>query len=247
MPDFLPDVPADAVRAALTRAPGNEIASGKFDSPESTAALTANAFGRFLGQPALLPALPAAPMSRPEAVDLTAEMHFPWRGGRHPWLSATITTPTTLVGIEARRYDPFRPAKANRFTEPFDSRDWGEGMARYDALRGALALGRLTYRHLDAITLVKAAYALRHQATRKARGAVLVYLHAAPATWASGKPLDPAALRQHSAEIADFAKRVTGSDVTFAPLRWSDLIAQWAATPALAAHAKALTDRFGPL
>mgnify|MGYP000284676347 CR=1 FL=1 len=63
MPDFLPHVPADAVLAALSRAAGNEIASGKFDSAESSQALTANAFGRFLEHPALLPALPGVPVT----------------------------------------------------------------------------------------------------------------------------------------------------------------------------------------
>lgn len=246
MPDFLPDVPADAVLAALSRSPGNELASGKFDGPESSQALTANAFGRFLEAPALLPALPHVPMGRPEQLALSAEMHFPWRGGRHPWCDAAVTTATSFVGLCARRYEPFRPAKLNRFSEPFDSVDWGSGMARYDALRAALTQGTLTYRHLDAVQLVKQAYGLRNQAHRRARGAVLVYLHAAPATWANGKPVDPAAIARHAAELDDFARRVKGDDVAFSRLRWSDLVAQWAAIPALAPHAAALQSRFGP-
>lgn len=245
MPDFLPGVPADAVLAALTRAPGNEVASGKFDSPDSSAALAANAFGWFLDRVALLPALPGVPMGRPEALEVEAEMRFPWKGGRHPWLDAAITTPTSLVGVESKRYEPFRPGKAALFSEAYDSRDWGQGMAGYDALRAALSDGRLTYRHLDAVQLVKHAYGLKTQATKRARGAVLVYLHAAPATWSNGKPLDPEAIRRHAAEVRDFASRVKGQDVTFAPLRWSDLLAQWAGIPALADHAAAVTARFG--
>lgn len=245
MPDFLPDVPADAVLAALSRAPGGELASGKFDGPEASSALSANAFGRFLHAPDLLPPLPGVPMGRPERVEIAAEMRFPWKGGRHPWLDAAIWTANTLVAVEAKRFDPFRPAKANAFTEDFDSRDWGPGMARYGALRMALALGQVRYRHLDAVELVKTAYALRTQALKQGRGAVLVYLHAAPATWASGKPVDPAALRTHRAEVADFAARVKGADVVFAPLRWADLLAQWDGVPALAAHAAAIRARFG--
>lgn len=246
MPEFLPDVPADTVLQALSRAPGNEVATGKIDGPESSQALTANAFGRFLAQPALLPALPAVPMGRPEQITLSDELHLPWRGGRHPWCDATVTTATSYVGICARRYEPFRPAKANRFAEPFDSVDWGSGMARYDALRAALATGSLTYRHLDAVQLVKQAYGLRNQAHRRARGAVLVYLFATPAAWANGKPVDPEAIARHTAEVADFAKRIKGDDVAFARLRWSDLVAQWAGIPALAPHATALQNRFGP-
>lgn len=51
MTDFLPGVPAEAVLAALSRPPGNELASGKFASPESSAALAVNAFGWFLERP----------------------------------------------------------------------------------------------------------------------------------------------------------------------------------------------------
>lgn len=245
MTDFLPGVPADAVRAALSRAPGNELASGKFATPESSSALAANAFGWFLDRPTLLPALPGVPMGRPEAVEVQAEMRFPWSGGRHPWLDAVLTTATTLVGVESNRYEPFRPGKATAFSEAYDSRDWGAGMARFDALRAALSDGRLSYRHLDAVQLVKQAYALRTQAQKRARGAVLVHLHAAPAAWANGKLLDPAAIRAHAAEVRDFAARVKGQDVTFAPVRWADLLKQWAGVPALAEHAAAITARFG--
>ena len=41
-------------------AAGNEIATGKFDSPESSAALAANAFGFFLQRASELPG-PSAP------------------------------------------------------------------------------------------------------------------------------------------------------------------------------------------
>jgi len=247
MPHFLSDVPADAVLAALSRSPGNEVASGKFDSPESSSALAANAFGWFLERPSLLPSLPGVPMGRPEQVEIEAEMRFPWTGGRHPWLDVAVTTPTTLVGVEAKRYEPFRPRKATVFSEAYEARDWGAGMAPYDRLRGALVAGAVTFRHLDAVQLVKHAYGLRTQAKKRGLGAVLVYLHGAPAAWANGKPVDPAAIRAHAAEAAAFAARVKGADVVFAPLRWSDLLAQWAGVPGLAAHAAAITARFGRL
>lgn len=245
MPDFLPDLPVDALLAALRRSPGNEVESGKFASPESSSALAVNAFGWFLERPDALPPLPGVPMGRPEAVEIEAEMRFPWSGGRHPWLDVAVTTATTLVGVEAKRYEPFRPGKAVQFSEAYDSRDWGLGMAAYDRLRVELTEGRLRYRHLDAVQLVKHAYGLRNQARKRGRGAVLVYLHAAPEFWASGKPVDPGAIRAHAAEVADFASRVKGADVVFAPLRWADLLAQWEGVPALAGHVAAIRARFG--
>ena len=247
MTDFLPGVPADAVLAALSRSPGNELASGKFDSPESSAALAVNAFGWFLEKPRSMLPLPGVPMGLPVALEIEAEMRFPWSGGRHPWLDAAITTETTLVGVESKRYEPFRPGKASSFSEAYDSRDWGKGMARYTALRLALTAGRQSYRCLDAVQLVKHAYGLRTQSVKRGLGAVLVYLHAAPATWANGKPVSPEAIARHEAEIADFARAVKGDDVSFVALRWSDLLADWAKVPALTAHATAINARFGPL
>lgn len=132
MTDFLPGVPAEAVLAALQRSPGNELASGKFDSPESSAALAVNAFGWFLERPKALPPLPGVPMGLPERVEVEAEMHFPWRGGRHPWLDAAITTATTLVGVEAKRYEPFRPGKASSFSEASTA---GTGARAWRAIR----------------------------------------------------------------------------------------------------------------
>jgi hypothetical protein len=247
MTNFLPGVPAEAVLAALSRAPGSELASGKFDSPESSAALVANAFGWFLERPRSMLPLPGVPMGLPVTLDIEAELRFPWSGGRHPWLDAVITTATTLVGVESKRYEPFRPAKASSFSEAYDSRDWGKGMARYTAMRLALTEGRQSYRCLDAVQLVKHAYGLRTQSVKRGVGAVLVYLHAAPAAWASGKPVSPEAIARHQAEIADFAHAVKGDDVSFVPLRWADLLADWATMPAMADHAAAITARFGPL
>jgi hypothetical protein len=185
-------------------------------------------------------------MGQPQSVEIEAELRFPWTGGRHPWLDAAVTTATTLVGVESKRYEPFRPGKTSTFSEAYDSRDW-PGMERFTALRRALAEGRQLYRCLDAVQLVKHAYALRTQGLKRARGAVLVYLHAAPAAWASGKPVSAEAIARHQAEIADFARAVQGDAVTFVSLRWSDLLADWKKVPALNAHASAISARFGPL
>lgn len=76
---FLPGIPVQLVRAAYAAAPGNEIDSGKFASPESSAALVANTFGFFLDRPADLPSLGleqdwAWP---PASVQLEAIVRFP--------------------------------------------------------------------------------------------------------------------------------------------------------------------------
>jgi hypothetical protein len=241
-PSFLPGVPAATVLATLGRMPGSDL-----DRPDSSSALVANTFGWFLDRPRLLLPFPGVPMGLPETVELGVEMQLPMRGVRHPRMDALVTTPTTLVGIVSKRYQPFRPAKAVSFSEPFDARNWGTGMARFGTLRKALTEGRQTFRQLDGVTLIKQAYALRTQAVKRARGAVLVYLHAEPQNWASGKPVEPAAILRHRSEVISFARAVKGDDVTFVALTWAELLAQWAKTPALVAHTAAVRGWFGGL
>src|SRR5690606_3696770 len=128
-PPFLPGVPADLVTAALARAPGKEIASGKLDSPESSAALAVNGFGWFLQRPADLPPFPPlADLDWPaQEVAIERQMRFPWRGGRHPWLDAAVETPTHLIGVESKRFEPFRSAKRASLSPAYDRDVWGEG------------------------------------------------------------------------------------------------------------------------
>lgn len=248
MPKLLPHLPADRILAALARSPGNEVKSGKFDSAESSAALLANGFGFFLDRPGDLPPLPGVPMGRVDAVELEAEMRFPWSGGRHPWLDVALTTATTLIGVESKRYEPFRPAKATGFAEVYDRPVWGPNMARYTRLMHDLVAGRVVFQSLDAVQLVKHALGLRSRAEKRALGAVLVYLYAEPPEWAgSGKPVDGARIALHRREVAQFAGLVRGDQVAFAPVTWAELLADWARHPATAAHAAAVSDWFGPL
>ncbi|MES2433382.1 MAG: hypothetical protein V4586_06095 [Pseudomonadota bacterium] len=247
MPEFLPDLPVEGILECLKRSPGNEINSGKFDSPESSAALVANAFGWFLNRAQDLPPLPGVPAGQVASVTLEAEMRFPWTGGRHPWLDVGIETHTTLIGIESKRYEPFRPAKAAGFSDTYDRPEWGEKMAKFTKLRNDLVAGEHGYFALDAVQLIKHAYGIYTRAEKRALGGVLVYLYAEPATWASGKPVDPKRIALHRREVADFSKRVAGDTVSFVPLRWEDLLDQWSKSAKLAAHVGALHDRFGAL
>ncbi len=64
-PLFLPGVPEAHIRARMALAGGDEIGSGKFASPESSAALAANVFGWFIERPWLLPPLPGAEAAGP--------------------------------------------------------------------------------------------------------------------------------------------------------------------------------------
>ncbi len=247
MPEFLPDLPVQEILACLSRAPGNEVKSGKIDSPDSSTALVANAFGWFLHRPEVCPPLPGVPAGQVVAVSLTVEMQFPWSGGRHPWLDVGISTPTTLIGVTSRRYEPYRPQKNSGFAEVFDRPVWREKLGSFTSLRDDLVAGKVWFDTLDAVQLIKQAYGIHTRAQKRAVGAVLVYLYAEPAVWASGKAVDAGRIALHRKEVAEFAAAVAGDGVVFVPLRWADVLDQWAQVPALRDHVAAIRARFEDL
>ena len=76
---FLPGVPSSEIEEIYNAAPGKEIASGKFDSPESSAALAANTFGFFLNRPGDLPPLPGCEDAEWPSSSLGGRGHRPHR------------------------------------------------------------------------------------------------------------------------------------------------------------------------
>lgn len=240
---FLPDVPEDLVRAALSRAGGNEIASGKFAHPHSSAALAANALGWFIERPHLFPPLPGL-----EDLDWSArrvvverQMRFPWSGGRHPWLDGAVETHGALVGIESKRFEPFRDrAHAVLADAYWRETAWGAGMAPWQALRNALRDAPRQFRHIDAAQLVKHALGLASEARRMGEGKapILVYLHAEP------ESVDQAAIIRHRVEAASLAAMVQGAWVRLVVCRWRDWLEAWQGP--VQGHAQAVLSRFAP-
>ena len=106
---FLPGVPANHILDRLSKAGGNEVVSGKLASPESSAALAVNTFGWFIDRPQLLQPFPPLAATFPaRMVDVEYCARFPWNGGRHPWLDAVVETDRHLIGVESKRFEPYR-------------------------------------------------------------------------------------------------------------------------------------------
>ena len=249
---FLPGVPAAQVEAIFNAAPGNEIATGKFDSPESSAALAANAFGYFLNRPGDLPPIPGCDFVEWPATSLEFEktVNFPWRGGRHPVLDVLITTPSSLIGVESKRFEPFRSSISDAFWRGV----WGNHMRGYEQLRDDLYLrDKGLYAHLDATQLLKHSLALLAQVNRRGQHhgltPVLMYLHAEPEAWPSdGRPIREEARSRHRQEIQEFADCVQGDEVTFVSCSYSELLSGWqeSGTLEVRSHAEAVMHRFAP-
>lgn len=242
---FLPGVPEDRILSLLASAGGNELESGKLDSPESSAALAVNAFGWFLDRPADLPPFPPlADIDWPaQRVDIERQMRFPWRGGRHPWLDAALETPTHLIGIESKRFEPFRDAKTVNLSDAYDRDVWGDGMAPFTFMRDALRRRDAVFAYLDSAQLVKHAFGLVTEGNRIGKAPVLLYLYAEPDKRETSA-ISPETLARHRAEIASFAIDVAGAAVRFASCSYREWFDGWTGDACL--HAGAIIDRFHP-
>ena len=243
---FLPRVPAAQVEAMLNAARGSEITSGKFDSPKSSAALAANTLGFFLNRPHDLPPLPGCDFVTWPAcsLDLEKTVNFPWRGGRHPVLDILITTPSALIGIESKRFEPFESSISDAFWREV----WGDRMRGYERVRD-----KGLYAHLNATQLLKHALALRAQVNRRAKHhgltPILMYLYAEPKFWPSDdRPIREEARARHREEITDFARRVSGDEVKFIACSYHELLSAWqeGGTPEVRSHTEAVIQCFAP-
>ncbi|MDB5393229.1 MAG: hypothetical protein JWM91_735 [Rhodospirillales bacterium] len=149
-----------------------------------------------------------------EQIEIEYCARFPWAGGRHPWLDAAVISATHLIGIESKGFEPLRDPKAASFsaamTGPYGVIGWRDTAQSLDALR----LGVLRYRHLDAAQLVKHAYGLVTEGRRIGRKPMLFYLFAASTTQGC-RPIAADDRKRHRDEIADFAVRVAGDEVSF--------------------------------
>lgn len=241
---FLAGVPSARILQRLEAAGGNEVASGKLAHPESSAALAVNTFGWFVERPSLFPPLPGCEQAgTAESVEVEYCARFPWSGGRHPWLDAAVFTNTHLIGVESKRYEPFRDTKSVSLSPSYDRPVWGEKMGRYSAVRDALRSGELKFEHLDAAQLVKHAYGLVTEGRRHGKLPVLFYLFAEP-TERAGKTIPTGDLARHRAEIAAFTDAVAGDEVTVLSASYLEWLGTWRGSADVKDHAIALRRNF---
>jgi hypothetical protein len=236
------------IEAAYAAASGAQIAAGEFLTPQSSTALAANVFGPFFAAPAAMPPIPGLEgvawpprQVRPETV-----LPLPWRGGRHPSLDIAVVTEDAVIGVEARRYEPFRAKARPSLSRVYWRPVWGGQMAGFERVRDHMADGTLAFEHLDAAQLVKHGLALMNASRNTGLKPTLVYLYAEPDAWPEGQPIPREPVERHRQEIAFFAHRVRGDAVGFVALTYRELLASWSASgdPVLAPHAAAVREHF---
>jgi len=242
--DFLPDIPTQHILERLKMAGGNEIESGKLLSPQSSAALVVDSFGPFIKLPKALPQIPGLSSKDwpPSFVDIEYQVRFPWSGGRHPWLDAVIKTDNEIIGIESKRFEPYRDSKAAHFSDAYNRDVWGVNMQAYTDVRDALISKAVVYRYLDAAQLVKHAFGLRTEGImreKKAPSLLYIYIetpHKSPVSFTRQD------VKDHQAEISHFSKQVENADVTFVALSYEAWLKKFPMP--WQSHAKAVAHKY---
>lgn len=229
---FLPGVPEPEIEKALNASPGNEISSGKFDNPESSAALVTNTFGFFLKKRCLIPPLPGCEKYWPvQRLAIEKSIKFPWWGGTHPHLDCVIWTPSALIGIESKRYEPFRPKKEINLSKSYWRDCWGDEMGGFKQVRDIIEEDPRYFSRIDATQLFKHAFALRTEVHRKKYEInlkpILFYVYAEPEKWIDGKKVKESLKKEHQKELLNFAKMVEGDEVQFFHCSYNSLLEHW--------------------
>jgi hypothetical protein len=215
-PAILPGLPTEIICREHLKFDDNEIESGRILSSRSSAVVVANTFGPFLQNPNLLPSFIDHLNFTPATfVGLEHCAYFPWSRshGRHPRLDVMMESEDHLIGIEAKRYEPFDQQRPAIFKKAYWLPVWGDRMQPFERLRDRLDTTAWVPRHLDAAQLVKHGLGLHTEAARRNKRPVLIYLMAEPSTWPDGTPIDDEARSEHAAEAIAFGEHVRGSEV----------------------------------
>lgn len=250
---FVENVPVEKVCAEHLKFAENDLESGSILIPRSSAAIVANVFGIFLEEPGLLPEfiedLQIGPFM---SVGLEHCAYFPWpkNHGSHPRLDVMIETANYLVGIEAKRYEPFDERFCRVRNAPFSTAYWrpvwGDQMRPYEHIRDRLSTGHWTPSHLGAVQLVKHAFGLRTEAARRNKHPLLIYLMAEPNAWPDGTPISEEARSNHVAEARSFAQEVDRSEVAFRSCTYREFLTEMrgSCSPKIRNHADVIIGRF---
>ena len=137
-------------------------------------------------------------------------MPLPWSGGTHSVLDVLIPTSSALIGIESKRFEPFRDKPEAHFSDAYCRDVWGDCMSGYQGIRDALRDNGGLYVSLKADQLVKHALGLRTH-TRPGKqyaslSPILFYLYAEPDLLPNSNKRIPDEVRAvHRDELKHFA------------------------------------------
>jgi hypothetical protein len=155
-----------------------------------------------------------------------------------------VETPHCIIGVESKRFEPFRDTKHATLSEAYNRPVWGDNMKPYEEMRDLLREAPARFEFMDAAQLVKHAFGLVTDAKRKSKNAHLHYLFAEPETRA-GKPIAACDFAKHRDEIDAFETAVAGAAVTFSACSYREWLSGWRGKE-VEGHARELMVAFAP-
>ena len=74
-------------------------------------------------------------------------------------LDVLVVTPSELIGIESKRFEPYRTNRGRRFSDAYWRQVWGDRMKGYESVRDTIFEQRSSCACFDAAQCVKHAFA----------------------------------------------------------------------------------------
>jgi hypothetical protein len=155
-----------------------------------------------------------------------------------------------LIGIESKRFEPFRAKNPIAFSDAYSRNVWGDDMPGYKRVHEGLGDGSIVFTRLDAAQLVKHAFGIRtavhRQPSLQNKKPILLYLYAEPEGWPDGRPIRQVDIANHREEVRAFAGLVASNEVVFVCCTYRDLLSAWSVSPnaLVRSHAEAVSERF---
>jgi hypothetical protein len=213
----------EAVRSQLVRGAGGELEpspSGKrrAHAPYSSAALAANAFGRWLGSEHHLRIAGIGGFDQP--LSLEHKLRITHRGGEAN-LDCVLQGPGVLVGIESKLTETLSAHDPVRWRAPYHAPEMRALLADgWADVFGASLTKAWTPTYLGVEQLIKHALALATHAD--GRGAHLAYCY-----WAPPNGDDIPEVRAHKCEAEDLQTRVGNASPSLHVVSYQQLFAEW--------------------
>ncbi len=136
-----------------------------------------------------------------------------------------VTRPIqSCIGVESKRYEPFRGNHGGTYSSAYWRPVWGNDMGSFERVRDRLADGSLAYECLDVVQLVKHAFGLRTQVEKCKKSPVLLYLYAESQSWPDGRAIHQEMRQQHRSEMKAFAREARGAKVRFEMCSYEELL-----------------------
>jgi hypothetical protein len=231
--NLMPGVDLATVENDLRRGDGNEMTT-KLRAVHSSAALAVNCFARFKNRPDDI-----AILGEQGARQVEFEKKLPiFRGGRAPNIDVWIERDRYGVAVESKLLEYLKPTAPlfsrayERLAPPESGPAWWH--VYKDAKEGVP-------QHLNRAQLVKHYFGLNAlwKKSHQSPQLTLLYIFWEPLNWAE---VDEC--KRHREQLSAFAEALSVAEIGFRWMTYNQLWDEWAAIPALAAHASNLKARY---